>query len=72
MEEKVRVVLEFSFEVPALSNVFLPRGADTYHDFRPACAVGVMRPVSTPRLCGDIQVSRYAVHAVRHGRLRGS
>ena len=33
----------------------IPRGADTYHDFRPACAVGVMRAVSTPRLRGDIQ-----------------
>ena len=49
MEEKVRVVLEFSFEVPALANAILPRGADTYHDFRPACAVGVMRANSTPR-----------------------
>ena len=25
-------------------------GADTYHDFQPACAVGVMRAVSTPWL----------------------
>ena len=33
----------------------IPRGADTYHDFRLACAVGVMRAVSTPRLRGDIQ-----------------
>ena len=24
-------------------------GADTYHDFQPACTVGVMRAVSTPR-----------------------
>ena len=23
-------------------------GADTFHDFQPACAVGVMRAVSTP------------------------
>ena len=27
----------------------LPRGLTTYHDFRPACAVGVMRADSTPR-----------------------
>ena len=50
MEEKgKRVVLEFSFGVPALANAIFPREADTYHDFRPACAVGVMCAVSTPR-----------------------
>ena len=26
----------------------LTLGADTHHDFQPACAVGVMRAVSTP------------------------
>ena len=44
-----RVVLEFSFGVPALANAIFPREADTYHDIRPACAVGVMCAVSTPR-----------------------
>ena len=29
---------------------WVPREADTYHDFRPACAVEVMCAVSTPRL----------------------
>ena len=37
-------LLSFFFSHPTL-----PRGADTYHDFQPACAVGVMRAVSTPR-----------------------
>ena len=34
----------------------LPRGADTYHDFRPAWAVRVMRAVSTPRKTGKRDV----------------
>ena len=44
-----RDVLGFPFGVPAFANAILPREADAYHDFRPACSVGVMRAVSTPR-----------------------
>ena len=36
----------------------IPREADTYHDSRLACAVGVMRAVSTPRQRCDFRVSR--------------
>ena len=62
-------------EVSSLLFLFppsLPQGADTYHDFQPACAVGVMRAVSTPRQRCDSWVSRNTVYAVRHLRLRQS
>ena len=59
-EKGKRDDLEFSFEVPALANAFFPREVDTYRDIRPACAVGVMRAVSTPRLhCRIVVMMRY-------------
>ena len=45
--------LEF---LPSRTLSFL-EGADTCHDFRPACTVGVMSAVSTPRLCGDAKLA---------------
>ena len=45
-EEVNEMFSEFSSGIPALANALFPREADTYHDFRPACSVGVMRDVS--------------------------